>query len=66
MKSLEASAIAAWVWFITHFPLMCHTLYNIVLILTQILTGVLVVCRVIEALPGVTSTVKRWFKHEAS
>lgn len=62
LKSLEAFVLAAWVWLITHFPLMCHTLYNVMLVVTQILTGVLVVCRVIHALPAASETLARWLE----
>lgn len=62
LKSLEAYILAAWAWFITQFPLMCHALYNVVLVLTQILTGLLVLCKVIEVMPTVIENVRKWKK----
>ena len=62
LRNLGSYILAGIVWLVSLIPLTCHLLYDAMVIGAQILAFVLVLCKVIEALPTAIRIVKGWLK----
>ena len=62
LKSLEAWFVAGAAWLATQIPVAFQALYDLMILLTQVLAFVLVACKVIESVPKAIESVKGWFK----